>query len=244
MNKKELASYIDQTLLSPCATGEEVISFCQKAKEYGFASVCINPSFVELASKILKGSATKVCTVIDFPLGAGGLETKLAQTDIAITQGADELDYVVNLSYVKSHSWQKLTEELKFIEKAAREASLMAFLDQGPKKVVLKLIIETCYLSDEEIIESCKAAKNANFDFVKTSTGFAILKDEKGFLLPNGAAPHAVSLMRQTVGPEMGVKASGGIHSAKEALDLIAAGASRIGSSSGVKIVDGLEEEE
>ncbi len=243
MNKSELAKYIDQTLLSATATEEEMRAFIQKAKEYGFMSVCVNQVFVPLAHEILKGSETKVCTVIDFPLGAGGLEAKIAQADLAVTQGADELDFVVNLNLVKSHKWKELESELFSVQKSVNEASLFAVADEEDVRspVLTKLILETCYLTDEEIVESCKCAKNAGFNYVKTSTGFAIIKDADGKLKKNGATVHDVALMRQTVGSDMGVKASGGIHSTKEALELIAAGASRLGASAGVQIVDGLE---
>lgn len=244
MKKQELANYIDQTLLSPTTTEAQMKPFIEQAKEYGFMSVCVNQEFVPLAHEILKDSKTKVCTVIDFPLGAGGLETKTAQADLAITQGADELDFVVNLNLVKSHKWQELTAELTAIQKSVNEASAFITADVSEKRrpILTKLIIEACYLNDEEIKQTCLCAKDAGFDYVKTSTGFAILKDADGKLLPNGATVHDVALMRETVGPKMGVKASGGVHTTKEALDLIAAGASRIGASAGIKIVDELVE--
>ncbi len=235
MTKKELAQFIDQTLLSPEATESQVEEFCKQAKEYGFASVCINPVYVSLAAKILAGSNTKTCTVIDFPLGAGGIESKLSQADIAISNGANELDFVIDLGLVKAHKWQELKQQLSSLTKSVQEASFFANTDgSAPKKIITKLILETCLLTDEEIKESCIAAKEAGFDFVKTSTGFSSKK-------PNGATIAAVSLMRQTVGSEMGVKASGGIHTTQEALDFIKAGATRIGASAGVQIVDGLD---
>jgi len=242
MDKLELARYIDQTLLGATASSDQVRAFVEEAKTYGFASVCVNQNYVPLARDILKGSETKVCTVIDFPLGAGGVETKLSQADIAVTEGADELDFVVNLALVKEHKWLDLTAELTMIAKSVSEASMFVMADPEEKRspVITKLILETCYLTDEEITEASKCAKAAGFDFVKTSTGFAIVKDKDGKLLPNGATAHAVKLMRDAVGPEIGVKASGGIHSTQEALDLIAAGASRIGASAGVQIVEGI----
>lgn len=246
MKKLELARYIDQTLLSATATSDQVRAFVEEAKTFGFASVCVNQNYVPLAREILNGSETKVCTVIDFPLGAGGLETKLAQADVAVTEGADELDFVVNMALVKEHKWLDLTAELTMIAKSVSEASMfvMADSEDGVKRtpVLTKLILETCYLTDEEITESSKCAKAAGFDFVKTSTGFAIVKGADGKLQPNGATVHAVKLMREAVGPEMGVKASGGVHSTQEALDLIEAGATRIGASAGVQIVEGLAE--
>ena len=232
MDRKELAGMIDQTLLSPLATDEQVERFCLEALEYGFASVCINPMHVKKAASVLKGSGTKVCTVVDFPLGAGGEKSKIAQADICLDDGAEELDFVVDLSLVKTQRWDLLGSQLKNIQSSVREKNPNA---------VTKLILETCVLSDEEIVSSCRSAMEAGFGFVKTSTGFYIAKGSDGKLLPNGATVHAVSLMRKTVGESMGVKASGGIHTTKEALDLIEAGASRIGASAGVQIVDGLK---
>lgn len=239
MNKKDLAKYIDQTLLSACATEEEIIDFCQNAKENGFASVCINLNFVPVAYKILKDSDVKVCTVIDFPLGAGGIESKLSQADIAITQGAEELDFVVNLALVKSHKWDELFTELFMITKSVKEASMFFGSDESSfnVKVVTKLILETCYLSDDEIKETCLCAKKAGFDFVKTSTGFANLKNGE----ITGATEHHVKLMRETAGSQMGVKASGGISDYETALKMIEAGASRIGTSKGLKILETCE---
>lgn len=230
MTKQEMASYIDQTLLSPTATEAQLIDFCKTAKEYGFASVCVNLCHVKKASEILEGSATKVCTVIDFPLGAGGLQEKCSQADIAITEGAGELDFVIDLGLVKAHDWKALETQLTFITRSVKEAAM--FSEKGGS-ILTKLILETCLLTDEEITESCLCAKKAGFDFVKTSTGFAMQK-------PNGATVEAVKLMRKTVGESMGVKASGGIHNAQEALAMIEAGASRIGASAGVEIVEGL----
>ncbi len=235
MTKEELAEFIDQTLLAPDATESQIEELCKKAKEYGFKSVCINPLFVSKASSILIGSKTKVCTVIDFPLGAGGLNAKLAEADIAVTDGADELDFVIDLSLVKSHKWQELKEQLTFIIRSVREASMFAENEekQSKGKIITKLILETCLLTEDEIKESCLCAKEAGFDFVKTSTGFSMKK-------PNGATIESVKIMRETVGKEMGVKASGGIRTTQEALDFIKAGADRIGTSSGVQIIEGL----
>lgn len=234
MTKQELAKFIDQTMLSPTATEQDIEAFCKEAKNLGFASVCINPAHVKKAAEILKGSSVKVCTVIDFPLGAGGLETKCSQADIAITDGADELDFVIDIGLVKAHDWKALTQQLTFTVRSVKEAEMFAGDDNGPKgAITTKLILETCLLTDEEIIESCKCAKTAGFDFVKTSTGFAMTK-------PNGATVHAVELMRKTVGEKMGVKASGGIHSCEEAIAMIEAGATRIGASAGIEIINGL----
>ena len=229
---EKLASMIDQTLLSPAATSEQVEAFCKKSLDFGFASLCINPVFVPLVAKILKGSKTKVCTVIDFPLGAGGLESKKSQARQAILDGASELDFVITLSLVKAKKWTELENELREISESVKSEA-----DKIGASVLTKLILETCLLDDEEIVQSSLCAKKAGFDFVKTSTGFAIVKSADGKLLPNGATSHAVSLMRQTVGDDMGVKASGGIRSLKDALEMIEAGASRIGASSGLEII-------
>ncbi len=230
MTKKELAKYIDHTQLAACATKADIEKLCAEAREYDFASVCVNPVFIPLAAELLKGSDVKVCTVIDFPLGASGRESKNMQASAAIRDGADELDFVISLSLVKAHKWEELADELKALEDAAKKEK---------PSILTKLILETCYLTDEEIVESCKAAKKGGFDFVKTSTGFATPKDSSGKSLPNGATVHAVELMRKTVGDSMGVKASGGIHNFEECMAMIEAGASRIGASAGVKILAG-----
>jgi deoxyribose-phosphate aldolase len=235
MTKIEMAKFIDQTLLSPVATKSDVEKFCTEAKSAFFKSVCINPRFVKTASEILSGSQTKVCTVIDFPLGAGGIESKMHQADVAISDGADELDFVADISLIKAREFSELTEQLRFLNKSVTEAAIFSAENGMPKgHIVTKLILETVFLSDEEIVESCRCAKNAGFDFVKTSTGFAMQQ-------PNGATVHAVELMRKTVGDSMGVKASGGIRSAQDALKFISAGASRIGTSSGIKILSEIE---
>lgn len=231
MTKNELAAYIDQTLLAPDATREQVKAFCETARKYCFKSVCINPVFIPLAKEILAGSDTKVCTVIDFPLGAGGLEVKTSQADIAISNGADETDFVVDLSLVKAHLWEELKDSLVFITRSVKEAA--PFSQGSQKKIITKLILETCLLTDDEIVNACRCAKEGGFDFVKTSTGFYQKQ-------PNGATLHAVQLMKETVGNEMQVKASGGIRTLEQALSFIEAGASRIGTSSGVKIIDSL----
>ena len=236
MKKNELAGMIDQTLLSQTATEKQIKDFCITAGQYGFASVCVNPVHVKTAYSILSETETKVCTVIDFPLGAGGVESKKSQARIVVADGARELDFVNDLSLVKAYEWNKLEQELSEIQQYVNSLSDSI----NGEIIVTKLILETCLLNDEEIVQSCLCAKNAGFDFVKTSTGFAIVKGEGGVLLPNGATVSAVKLMRQTVGPDMGVKASGGIHSTQEALELIVCGASRIGASAGVQIVDGL----
>lgn len=205
---------IDHTLLKPDAKEEDIKRLCAEAREYDFMSVCVNPGYVSLASKELKGSDVKVCTVIGFPLGANTVETKCFEATDAVNNGAEEVDMVINISKAKDHNYDYLEDEIRRIKAAC-------------KGRLLKVIIESCLLSDDEIVNVCKAAKKAGADFVKTSTGFSKF----------GATTHAVSLMRQTVGTDMGVKASGGVHNYQELLDMVNAGASRIGASAGVAIM-------
>lgn len=233
MNKSEIAKYIDHTNLNACATRKDITNLCEEAVKYGFASVCVNPYFVPLAASLLKGSGVKVCTVTGFPLGAVSAEEISLESEQVVRAGADEVDMVVNLSMVKDALWDDVAAEISAVRKAVDGESKKI----GGGKIVLKVILETCYLTDDEIVKSCECAKKAGADFVKTSTGFAILKGKDGKLLPNGATVHAVALMRKTVGSEMGVKASGGIHSFEEAAAMVEAGATRIGASAGVKIV-------
>lgn len=205
---------IDHTLLKPDAKEEDIKRLCAEAREYDFMSVCVNPGYVSLASKELKGSDVKVCTVIGFPLGANTVETKCFEATDAVNNGAEEVDMVINISKAKDHDYDYLEDEIRRIKAAC-------------KGRLLKVIIESCLLSDDEIVNVCKAAKKAGADFVKTSTGFSKF----------GATTHAVSLMRQTVGSDLGVKASGGVHNYQELLDMVNAGASRIGASAGVAIM-------
>lgn len=215
LNAKKLAGYIDHTILKADATLDDIKRLCSEAKEYGFASVCVNPSYVEAASKELGDSSVAVCTVVGFPLGATTPTQKALETAEAIALGADEVDMVINLGAVKSKDWDLVEKDIRSVVAAASE------------KTVVKVIIETCLLDDEEKARVCRIAKDAGADFVKTSTGFS----------NGGATADDVRLMRETVGPEMGVKASGGIHTADEAVTMIEAGATRIGTSSGVEIV-------
>ena len=205
---------IDHTLLKPEASVQAVRKLCSEALEYKFASVCVNPYFVPLASKLLKGSEVKVCTVIGFPLGATLPSVKKYEAEEAVNSGAEEIDMVQNISMAKEHNYE-------FIEKEVR------LVKEGCQGKLLKVILETCLLTDEEITECSKASVRGGADFVKTSTGFST----------GGATVHAVELMRKAVGPNIGVKASGGIHSRKEADDMIKAGATRIGASAGVRIM-------
>lgn len=207
---------IDHTLLKQDASTEAIVKLCAEAKEFHFASVCVNPGFVQLAAKELKGSDVKVCTVVGFPLGATLPESKAYEAKLAIEAGATEVDMVLNDSMAKEHNYGYIEDEVRLVKKACG-------------KILLKVILETCLLNKEEITECCKACVRAGADYVKTSTGFS-----KG-----GATVEAVKIMRAAVGPNIGVKASGGIHNRAEAEAMIEAGASRIGASCGVAIVKG-----
>lgn len=211
----EMNRLIDHTLLKADASISSIEKLCNEALNYHFASVCVNPGFVPLASKLLKGSDVKVCTVIGFPLGATLPKAKQAETLLAVEAGAEEIDMVINVSMAKEHQFDYVENEIRLVKEACADK-------------ILKVILETCLLTDDEIVSCCKAAVNAGANFVKTSTGFS-----KG-----GATTHAVKIMRDTVGPNFGVKASGGIHSYEEALDMVNAGANRIGASCGVEIVN------
>ena len=210
-----IASYIDHTLLKPDATVQQIDKLCAEAAEYHFASVCVNPWFVPRCVKNLKDTGVKVCTVIGFPLGATTTETKVFEALQAIRSGAEEIDMVINVSAMKSGSFQAVEQEIQALAAAAEGSAL------------LKVIIETCLLTEEEKIRACQIAKRAGADFVKTSTGFST----------GGATVEDIVLMRKTVGPEMGVKASGGIRDYATARAMIEAGATRIGASAGVAIV-------
>ena len=210
----DIAKYFDHTLLKPDAREADIRKLCEEAAYYGFASVCVNPDFVPLAHTLLDGSGVKTCTVIGFPLGANSSKVKAYEASYAVSEGADEVDMVINISAAKDHRYIEVEKDIRMVREAVPNA-------------LLKVIFETCLLTDEEIVECCLAAKRAQADFVKTSTGFST----------GGATVHAVKLMRETVGPEMGVKASGGIHTKAEALAMIEAGATRIGASASVKIM-------
>ncbi|GEB77765.1 deoxyribose-phosphate aldolase [Sporolactobacillus inulinus] len=213
MNK--LASSIDHTILKPEATEADIIRITDEAKKFGFASVCINPCWVSLAADQLKGSKTKVCTVIGFPLGASTSEAKAFETNDAIAKGADEVDMVINIGALKSG------------QTGAVESDIRAVVAAANKQALVKVIIEACLLSDDEKVLACQLAVKAGADYVKTSTGFS----------SGGATAKDVALMRKTVGSGIGVKAAGGINSKADAEAMIEAGASRIGASSGVKII-------
>ena len=212
-----LAKYIDHTFLKPAGEKDAVRKLCREAKKAGFASVCVNPCEVALCARLLKGSDVKVCTVIGFPLGANATEIKVFEALEALRAGATELDFVVNQRLLK-YEPKACEKELCALAKVCHETK---------KGVVLKLILECCNLTKKEIALGCRIAKKVGFDFVKTSTGFAA----------GGATVEDVKLMRKTVGPEMGVKAAGGIRDRETALRMIDAGATRIGASAGLKLL-------
>ncbi|TCD46413.1 deoxyribose-phosphate aldolase [Streptococcus sp. X16XC17] len=212
----ELNKYIDHTLLKPEANKEQILTLIEQAKQYDFASVCVNPTWVSLAAQELKGSDVKVCAVIGFPLGANTPAVKAFETKDAIANGADEVDMVINIGQLKDGQDDLVEADIRAVVEAANDT-------------LTKVIIETCLLTDEEKVRACEAAKRAGADFVKTSTGFST----------GGANVHDIALMRKTVGPDMGVKASGGARSLEGALAFIEAGATRIGASSGVAIMEG-----
>ena len=214
MDSKQLAKYIDHTILKPDATAAQVKKLCDEAKQYGFASVCVNPSRIALVAKALEGTDVTPCCVVGFPLGAIPSESKAAETAVAVKNGAREIDMVIDIGRAKDGDWGYVEADIAAVKAAC-----------GPAK--LKVIIETCLLTDDEKVQACLAAKRAGAEYVKTSTGFS----------KAGATVADVKLMRETVGPDMGVKAAGGIHNRAEAEAMIAAGATRIGASSGIAIV-------
>ena len=211
----ELKKYIDHTLLKPEATQAQIDTLLDETLEYDFMSVCINPYWVSYAADRLKESDVKVCTVIGFPLGANTSAVKAFEASTAIDDGATEIDMVINIGAAKSGDWDQV------------EADIKAVVDVADQSVLVKVIIETCLLTDEEKVKACQAAQAAGADFVKTSTGFST----------GGATLEDVRLMRETVGPDMGVKASGGVSNLEEAQAMIEAGASRIGASKGIQII-------
>jgi deoxyribose-phosphate aldolase len=237
MTKKEIASYIDHTALSAECGVKQIGILCSEALKYGFASVCVNPVNVAFASSELAGSDVKVCTVIGFPLGAATSAAKAFETEDAIFNGADEIDMVINIGAAKDGRYSIVSSDIATVVETARNAG-----EKVNKKIIVKVILETCLLDEQTIKSCCLCAKKAGADFVKTSTGFATPKGYDGRLLPNGASESHVKLMRNVVGPEMGVKASGGIRSAAMAALMLKAGANRIGTSSGVNIVEAWNE--
>ena len=205
---------IDHTVLKPETQEEVVVKLCQEALEHNFASVCVNPTYVELCAKLLKGSEVKVCTVIGFPLGANTKEVKGFEALDAVNKGAEEIDMVINIGALKDKKDEYVYEEIKYIKECC-------------KGKLLKVIIETCLLTEEEKVRACELSKKAGADYVKTSTGFST----------GGATKEDIALMRKTVGPELGVKASGGVRTYEDMIVMVEAGASRIGTSNGVKLM-------
>ena len=216
MEKSQIAKLIDHTLLKPDATKEQIVRLAEEAKKYHFASVCVNPVWVPQVYEILKETDVKVCTVIGFPLGATTPETKAFETRNAIENGATEVDMVINIGLLKCGRDDEVEEDIRAVTKAA----------EG--KALTKVIIETCLLTDEEKVRACEIAARAGADFVKTSTGFST----------GGATVEDVALMRKTVGDNLGVKASGGVRSLEDLMKMVDAGPNRIGTSSGVKIME------
>ncbi len=216
---KPIASYIDNTVLKPDATPSMIEKLCQESIEYGCASVCVNPAYIPLVKKLLEGSSVKVCTVIGFPLGMNDTAVKAFEAAHAEKMGAEELDMVINIGRLKAGDDDYVLKDIEAVVNSANGK-------------LVKVIIETSLLTDEEKIRACTLAKKAGADYVKTSTGFS----------GGGANVHDIALMRETVGPEMGVKASGGVRDYASAKALIEAGATRIGASSGKKIADGEKE--
>lgn len=214
MKKNEIAAMIDHTLLKANATDDQIVKLCGEAKENRFASVCVNPCHVARAAELLKGSGIAVCTVIGFPLGAVTTETKVFETKDAIAKGANEVDMVIDVGALKSGRYDDVRGQIREVVTAANGT-------------LVKVIIETCYLTDEEKVIACKASAEAGADYVKTSTGFG----------GGGATVEDVALMKKSIPASMKVKASGGIHTYAQAVALVEAGASRLGASAGITIV-------
>lgn len=212
----KLNGYIDHTLLKPEATEEQVKKICDEAKKYQFASVCVNTYYTSLVSEQLEGTNIKTCVVIGFPLGATTKEVKAFETKQAIENGAQEVDMVINVGALKDKKYDEVRDDIKAVVEIAKD------------KALVKVILETCLLTKDEIVKACELSKEAGVDFVKTSTGFST----------GGATVEDVKLMRGTVGSEIGVKASGGVRTTEDAEAFIAAGANRIGASASIAIVD------
>lgn len=213
----ELAKYIDHTLLKPEATGDDIDKLCSEAKEYGFCSVCVNTTWAERCAKNLSGTDVKICVVVGFPLGAMNSRSKHFEARHAIEDGANEIDMVMNIGALKSRDLKLVKEDVQWVLRACGQ------------RAILKVIIETALLTDEEIVLACQISKDAGADFVKTSTGFSTA----------GATPAHVALMRKTVGANTGVKAAGGVRTFEDAVAMIEAGATRLGTSGGIKIISG-----
>ena len=211
-----LAHMIDHTLLKPDTTPDKIVQLCMEAHKYSFASVCVNPTYIKLCAELLRGTPVKICSTIGFPFGATLPEIKAFETQTVLECGANEVDMVINIGALKSGDLGLVARDIRGVVSTAHSAG-----------AICKVILETAMLNDEEKVTACLIAKEAGADFVKTSTGYG----------GGGATVHDIALMRRVVGPEMGVKASGGIHTREEAENLISAGATRIGASAGVNIV-------
>jgi deoxyribose-phosphate aldolase len=212
-----IAALIDHTLLKPEATAADIRKVCEEARKYGFASVCVNPYWVPLVAQELAGSPVKVCSVVGFPLGASSTASKVNETQMAVKDGAQEIDMVLNVGELRGGNHRVVEDDIRAVVSAAHATG-----------AIVKVIIETCLLDEPQKITACRLAKNAEADFVKTSTGFST----------GGATLEDVALMRRTVGPEMGVKASGGVRTLEDLKKMVAAGATRVGASSSVKIIE------
>lgn len=218
ITKKQLSKMIDHTNLKPNATDQDIINLCEEAKKYGFCAVCVNPTYVSLAHKLLKDTNVNVDSAVGFPLGYTFKEVKSFETEKLINSGANEIDMVINIIALKQKNYSLILDDIKAVVEAARGN-------------IVKVILETCYLDNDEIIKACQLCKESGAHFVKTSTGFG----------PSGAKVEDVKLMRQTVGKDLGVKAAGGIKTLDDAIRMIEAGANRIGTSNGVAIIEGFK---
>lgn len=211
----ELNKYIDHTLLKPEATKEQITKLCEEARQYDFASVCVNTCYVPLAKQLLAGSDVKVCCVVGFPLGAMDTVSKAFEAKTAVENGAQEVDMVINIGALKDKDYDYVTKDIAAVVEASKPA-------------IVKVIIEACLLTDEEKVEACECSMNAKAEFVKTSTGFST----------HGATPEDVALMKKTVGDVYKVKAAGGVRSYDDAMKMIEAGADRLGCSAGIKVME------
>ncbi len=212
-----IAALIDHTLLKPEATAADIRKVCEEARKYGFASVCVNPYWVPVVAHELAGSPVKVCSVVGFPLGASATSSKVDETQIAVKEGAEEIDMVLNIGELRAGNHRVVEDDIRAVVSAAHATG-----------AIVKVILENCLLDEPQKVAACRLAKNAQADFVKTSTGFST----------GGATVEDVALMRREVGPHMGVKASGGVRTLEDLQKMVAAGASRIGASASVKIIE------
>jgi deoxyribose-phosphate aldolase len=220
--RKEIVKIIDHTNLQPTATKEEIEQLCREAKEEGFYAVCVHPCYVKTARFFLKESGVKICTVVGFPLGANDWETKAAEAELAIENGAEEIDFVINLGFVKSGFWEQVEEEIKQITVRAKNKGKML-----NKNIIVKVIVETCYLEEEEKIKLCNLVKQSGADYIKTSTGFGTA----------GAEVKDIELFKQIGGGSLKIKAAGGIRTLAKLQEMVKAGADRIGTSSAMAII-------